>query len=119
MEISWKVNGRKIISAKVTDILKEIVASIWHLLVSFAFHKKGKLSFIDGDIYEGGWKDGLMQGRGNLIADYLILEFFEFSRLFISLEKASIILVMEMCMKGISLKGKKTAKVLKNKQIGF
>ena len=28
MEISWKVNGRKIISAKVTDILKEIVASI-------------------------------------------------------------------------------------------
>jgi len=42
-------------------------------LVSFDFHKKGKFSFVDGDIYEGGWKDGLMQGKGNLIEQNLII----------------------------------------------
>jgi len=34
MEIFWKVNGRAILSVKVTD------QEICHLLVSFAFHKK-------------------------------------------------------------------------------
>jgi len=50
------------------NFFKEIVEEICNLLFSFAFPKKGKFSFIDGEIYEGGWKDGLMQGIGNQIA---------------------------------------------------
>jgi len=44
-------------------------------LFLFASPKKGKFSFIDGDIYEGGWKDGLMQGIGNLIEQKLLFKF--------------------------------------------
>ena len=67
MEIFWKGNGRTILSVKVIELFKEIVEGICHLLFSFVFPKKGKFCFIDGDIYEGGWKDGLMQGIGNQI----------------------------------------------------
>jgi len=103
MEIYWKGNGRTIINVKVIEIFKEIVArDILFLLFSFDFPKKGKFSFIDGETYEGGWKDGLMEGIGNLIEQNLILEFLEISHFFISLEKANTPTIMEMCMKGTS-----------------
>ena len=73
MEIFWRVNGRAIISAKVTYLLKEMRAIESVVYWFHLFFIKGKFCFVDGDIYEGRWKDGLMQGIGNLIELNLII----------------------------------------------